>query len=191
MGTAAAHGAVAGRRRLDEALARVALPQLMEQTPVGGDDVLNAFWQAMFQQVERGVLPPRAPRIATDENGIIIRDEHGNALGGVRLPEFEVPKAGYFSPLNTLKPICTDGRTPEEDGCLPLPPAIAPLLGLACLLAGGQEPFTADELESLYPHRGIFTRQYSNQALKLAKQRMLLRDDARERLIGILRDDYR
>lgn len=40
--------------------------------------------------------PPAGPRFAFD-SGVLARDEHGNALGGIRLPPVEVPVASYVS----------------------------------------------------------------------------------------------
>lgn len=44
-----------------------------------------------------GKPPPAAPRYAFDASGQLARDEHGNALGGIRLPPVDVPVARYAS----------------------------------------------------------------------------------------------
>jgi Alpha/beta hydrolase domain len=70
------------------------------------DDTLSQFPSAMFyntalhnliQWVDKGVTPPRGDRIKTGEDGEIVRDEHGNARGGVRLSYIEVPFATYIA----------------------------------------------------------------------------------------------
>lgn len=43
-------------------------------------------------------VPPTAPRMVRDENGDLVRDEDGHALGGIRYPYIEVPVA-----LNTAE----------------------------------------------------------------------------------------
>ena len=45
--------------------------------------------------VTKGVVPPHAPPIQTAGDDIV-RDEHGNALGGVRHSYLEVPTASYL-----------------------------------------------------------------------------------------------
>ena len=44
-----------------------------------------------------GTPAPRGERIETDASGEIVRDEHGNARGGVRLSYLEVPTATYIA----------------------------------------------------------------------------------------------
>lgn len=39
---------------------------------------------------------PEVPRVAFDEQGAVVRDEHGNVVGGLRLPPIEVPVATYL-----------------------------------------------------------------------------------------------
>jgi hypothetical protein len=59
--------------------------------------------------VTKGVVPPHAPPIQTAGDDIV-RDEHGNALGGVRHSYLEVPRAAYLGtfvgfqePFDTVK----------------------------------------------------------------------------------------
>lgn len=46
--------------------------------------------------VRTGVGPPNGPRFAFAD-GMLAKDEHGNTLGGIRLPPIDVPVARYFS----------------------------------------------------------------------------------------------
>jgi hypothetical protein len=70
-----------------------------------------------------GTLPPQQPHILV-ENGKVVRDQFGNAKGGVRLPDVEVPTASY------------DGGG----------------FGPGTLGLGGQaKPFSAAQLKQLYP----------------------------------------
>jgi hypothetical protein len=53
---------------------------------------MNTALRALVNWVRTGESPPSAPPIET-LNDAILRDVHGNALGGVRLPHVEVPVA--------------------------------------------------------------------------------------------------
>ena len=50
--------------------------------------------------VRDGVTPPLGQPIITDCHGEIVRDVHGNALGGVRLPHIDLPLATYRGSLS-------------------------------------------------------------------------------------------
>lgn len=66
-------------------------------TPI--DPVLRAAVHHLHLWLRFGIKPPSAPLIAMQANpanpsqGIIQRDQYGNALGGIRLPQQEVPVA--------------------------------------------------------------------------------------------------
>lgn len=45
--------------------------------------------------VRGGAEPPSMPRLELDSNGQLVRDEHGNARGGIRYPVVDVPVATY------------------------------------------------------------------------------------------------
>lgn len=102
------------------------------------DAASDVSWQptsdAAIHHVHRwlagGPPPPAQLPIAFDADGkTIVRDAHGNARGGVRLPELEVPIASY------------KGQ------------------GTKHLLAGETHPFAADELKWLYPdHKSYVDR---------------------------------
>jgi hypothetical protein len=64
----------------------------------------KAAFLALDRWLDEGVAPPGAPPIETRE-GEPVRDEHGNARGGLRLPEIEVPIATYTG----LYVPCADG----------------------------------------------------------------------------------
>jgi hypothetical protein len=53
---------------------------------------MNKALSSLVSWVTRGIPPADAPPLAT-ENGTIVRDLNGNALGGLRLPHIEVPVA--------------------------------------------------------------------------------------------------
>src|SRR5262245_10804064 len=71
-----------------------------------GDNHLSQFPASMpymtavgnlVEWVTKGTPPPRADRIETDPSGEIVRDEFGNARGGVRLSYVDVPFATYIA----------------------------------------------------------------------------------------------
>ena len=129
--------------------------------PVFGSFLFNAMWENMERQVVDDVAPPHGALIERDAGGIA-RDPFGNALGGVRLPELDVPVARY-EPSNTARL---------------LPPQIAELAELFCRLAGAAIPFDSEQLEVLYPTPESFLSPYEESADALVAERFLLPEDA-------------
>ncbi len=83
----------------------------------------------MIDWVKNGTEPPIADKIQVKmgDNKMpeVVRDEHGNALGGLRLPDVEVPTATYTSAiLGFQSPLGLRGKT---------------------------EPFSAEKLQEMYP----------------------------------------
>jgi hypothetical protein len=103
--------------------------------------VQNAVYSLLVKWATQGTLPPTAPRIKRSLLGRIQRDTHGNALGGLRLPEIDVPVATY-------------GISNSTTGSL------AFLDLFACLTCGSTTPFTASKLLSLYPTRADYYNKY-------------------------------
>jgi hypothetical protein len=68
--------------------------------------IMWALWAAMYHWVEEGIPMPRAEPITRDRNAPdgIARDEHGNALGGLRTPWVDVPDATYVAKLSADDP---------------------------------------------------------------------------------------
>ena len=118
--------------------------------------VLNAAYRHLGRWTRGGAAPPRAPRLAIDPGPppAIVRDAHGNALGGVRLPDIEAPVALLSGEGNT-------GPT-------------------FCRLYGQYVPFDAATLESLYPTRGAYLRRYIGAAADAVFDGFLLPADAFE-----------
>jgi hypothetical protein len=88
------------------------------------------------------------------------RDAHGNSVGGIRLPQMDLPTATYSFP------------NPPADG---LPIA---LLGLVCRLSGAVEPFDEATLAALYPDWTAFVAQFNQRIDDLLAARFLLAEDA-------------
>jgi hypothetical protein len=85
---------------------------------------LRAAVRALTEWVADGTAPPSASPLARNGDGEIRRDADGNALGGLRLPDVNVPTARHT------------GQS-ERRGY--------------CGLTGASEPFSAAELASRYP----------------------------------------
>jgi hypothetical protein len=152
--------------------------------PVFGSYVWNAMWENMRIQVDDGVTPPNAPRIEID-GGVIQRDEFENAIGGVRLPEMDVPTASYFSPNNAGKPLCVDPGAPPFPACIPSIPGLPDFFlrlvaGLGCGLVGSQAPFDQQTLSEMYVERDFYRDMVEERAEALTAARFLLEDDERK-----------
>jgi hypothetical protein len=89
------------------------------------------------------VDPGRPPRIR--------RDAHGNAVGGIRLPELEAPVAEYRG--------------------LAVGTGLPPLFGAA-------RPFADDELKIMYPSRGLFAARWQTAVADLAASEAIRPEDA-------------
>jgi len=150
-------------------------PYTLADGPILGSHVWNAMWENLRIQVTQGILPPYAPRVEI-VGGAIQRDAFGNAKGGVRLPELDVPTNSYFLPNNTGKPACVPPQTPADSPCLP--PALAGLGGLACFLSGSLAPLPQQTLDELYPNHGKYVSQIAHRANDLVADRFLLPEDA-------------
>ena len=57
--------------------------------------VLSSAYRAVHRWMVDGTPPPSFPTIEFTDDTTVARDEHGNAIGGVRLPEMAAPIAEY------------------------------------------------------------------------------------------------
>jgi hypothetical protein len=110
----------------------------------------------LLHWVEADVPPPRAERIELtgepgDDQVAVARDEHGNALGGVRSTTLDVPVAAHQG-LN-------EARNEGED----LTPG-------SCLVYGSQLDFSAEELESLYGDKEGYLEQVDQRLEELVDE---------------------
>jgi hypothetical protein len=133
--------------------------------PVFGAFLYNAMWENMELQVRFGIEPPQGDLIATGPGGIA-RDAFGNALGGIRLPQMDVPIATYV-PSNNPNPLLP-----------PFPPPLDQLGNLICRLSGAVFPFDAATLSGLYANHGSYVRQIVKETIQLKKDRFLLDEEA-------------
>ncbi|MEN8159108.1 MAG: alpha/beta hydrolase domain-containing protein [Myxococcota bacterium] len=134
--------------------------------PIFGAYLMNAMWKNLERQVRDGVPPPKG-KVIEIEDGAIARDEFGNALGGLRLPEMDLPVATY-QPNNTV----------DVDAIPPILVPAIPLLDLFCRLTGSVFPFDAETLAELYPSGRRYEKRYRQRLVNLVARRHLLPEDA-------------
>jgi hypothetical protein len=125
--------------------------------------VLNAAISALNRWVRRGTPPPIAPRLDVGPSLVIARDAHGNALGGIRTPQLDVPIAAYSGG--------------GQSG------------GIACLLFGSTVPFDAATLHALYPTHHAFVAAFLRATMAARHAGFLLRPDARLLRLWAVRSD--
>jgi hypothetical protein len=140
---------------------RVLIPTLDQGA--GADEHLSQFPSApiykaamthLVDWVVKGVVPPRAARIEM-LNGEFVRDEFGNAKGGIRSPYVDVPTVRYIA------------SAPDPDG----KNRVRRMLGL-------QEPFPQEKLESLYKTRENYLQLFDQGIDRMVAGGWLLAEDA-------------
>jgi hypothetical protein len=136
--------------------------------PVFGAYLLNAMWKNMEWEARFGIPAPHA-RTLRLQGGAVARDAFGNALGGLRLPELDLPIASY-SPNNEV----------DVDAIPPILQPAIPLLNLFCVLSGSVAGFDEAMLASLYPSGEQYAGRYRQRLFVLLLQRFLLWEDARK-----------
>ena len=115
--------------------------------------------------VRRGTPPPSAPRLVIDPGppAHLVLDAHGNATGGIRTPELDVPIA-------TLSGGGQSGS-------------------LACLLFGTTVPFDAVTLHALYPTHRAYVSAFNRATLRALRAGFVLTPDAKLMRAAALRSD--
>jgi hypothetical protein len=129
-------------------------------------EVEDTALTALQNWVTQGVQPPHGQPITTIPFfNTVERDQYQNALGGIRLPEIQVPTATY-SAINFAS-----GQANSA-------PSLSTLLGLLqllttggsndpagrseglCLLSGYDTPFSTATLTQLYPTHAAYVTKY-------------------------------
>ncbi len=127
--------------------------------------VVSAALNALDRWVRDGTEPAHAPRITlgSDPSAAdpVVRDRFGNAKGGIRLPELEVP-------------IATITGVPN-----PAPPDAAPLFQSFCRLFGQTHPFSETQLAELYPTHADYVKQYREAVDTAVAKDFLLSNDGK------------
>lgn len=125
-----------------------------EHQPQGDVDMgpyISAALHHLRFWVTDGTAPP--PSLYIDLNGTndVARDQYGNALGGIRIPQLEVPIGSYL-PFNSGPGLC--------------------------LFAPSLFPFSEEELAALYRNHGKYVSQFVKAVNRLQAEGYLLPEDA-------------
>jgi hypothetical protein len=126
--------------------------------------LFDAAFHHMHRWLNDGTPPPVQPRIEfAGDPPQIVRDEHGIARGGIRLPQVEAPIA--------------------QNSAIPLADDIWSFLGGSC------HPFPSDKLRELYGDEATYLAKFEAAARAAEAQGVLLPRDA-EALIDEARSTY-
>src|SRR5262249_42116954 len=130
-----------------------------------------------------GVQPPHGNQILLNPFffNSIVRDQYGNALGGTRLPDIQVPTESY-SAINVAEPETTLNLnalneiflTPTDEVSETAPSH--PAAGL-CLRSGFATPCTESTLRGLYPTHASYVSRYTAAAKESLSAGFLTAED--------------
>jgi hypothetical protein len=114
----------------------------------------RAALHALHRWLDGGAPPAHQPRLARDgDPPELPRDEHGNAIGGIRLPDLEAPLGTHV------------GESPRD--------------GFVQLM-GTSTPFPPEKVRALYPDHAAWFAQYRAATERLVDAGVFLADDATE-----------
>jgi hypothetical protein len=100
----------------------------------------------LLQWVDKGIVPPRANRVLLDRNvdndgSLMVLDEYGNAVGGIRNPYVDVPVAAYHA-----------GNVPAATG--------NPDFAILCRLSIWDENFSRTRLREIYGNKTAYLNRF-------------------------------
>ncbi len=124
--------------------------------------VVNAAFADLLKWIDFNLPPPHAATIEVDTSKTpptIVRDQFGNAQGGVRTPFLDVPTATYV-------PTDTVAHTSAFSGF--------------CILYGYNIPFDDAKLDALYKNHGQYVHRVEDEAEQLVRERFWLAPDAQD-----------
>jgi hypothetical protein len=124
--------------------------------------VLNAGYARLVGWLDTGVAPPAAPRLEWADPTTKARDEFGNALGGIRLPQHEVATALNHG-SNSGDPLC--------------------------FLFGHHLPFDQETLDARYPTHAGYVLDVARAAHDARRDGHLLLRDSISTVIDAVRSD--
>jgi len=121
----------------------------------------------LLQWVDKGTLPPRAERIARDndeqnDGSRMALDEHGNPRGGIRTPYVDVPAAKYG-----LRPAATIPLIPNPSAYVAAGGQQA--ANLMCGLSGTQIPIEPAKLKEMYKTKKNYATLFEKRVKELEK----------------------
>jgi hypothetical protein len=115
------------------------------------DPATNAALRHLWSWMRDGVPPPEQARMEiSGRPPELVRDEFGNAAGGIRLPDFAVPTATH----------------------------VGESVGAVVDLAGRSTPFTPERLRALYPDHAAYVEGYNRAVDEGLAKGFLLEEDA-------------
>ena len=121
----------------------------------------------LLQWVDKGIAPPRAERIARDndeqnDGSRMTLDEHGNPRGGIRTPYVDVPIAKYG-----LRPPATSPVIPNASAYVAAGGQQA--ANQMCGLSGTQVPIEPARLKELYKTKKNYASMFEKRVKELEK----------------------
>jgi len=120
--------------------------------------VLNAAYDHLVRWTMQGVLPPTAPRIeAAGAPERVVRDELGNARGGIRLAAIAAPIAMESGHNSATGPSA-----------------------VTCALRGAHVPFSNETLEKLYPSHEAYVNAVREATERNVKSGYVLEVDGQQ-----------
>jgi hypothetical protein len=123
--------------------------------------VYDAALQHLDSWAKAAEAPPIGLPVTLNTDGSIARDGYGNALGGVRLPELDVPTA-------TQSGVGNNSVSPPN----------------FCVLFGVSAAFPAATVNTLYPSHGRYVSQYTRAVQQARQAGFILPYDATEAITG-------
>ena len=140
----------------------VSVPRPAEPTEGGSNwmsyyPVYNSAIRHLHRCITDGVEPPKMPLVEVKPGTPrpeVVRDQHGNALGAIRLPDLEVPTASH-SGFGTQRPGSRFG-----------------------FLYGTATDFDGDQLAALYPNRESYLDAWNAALARAVDEGMILPEDA-------------
>jgi hypothetical protein len=123
-------------------------------SPVAWAPVLDSAISHVHHWIDGGPPPPAQPRIAVSDSDPphVVRDTDGNAIGGVRVPEMDAPRARHMAAMQETK-----------GG-----------------LMGEWFPFDAEVLQARYPEHDSYLEAYEAAAHAAVRTGVLRPRDAEE-----------
>jgi hypothetical protein len=118
----------------------------------------NAIWQQYDDLLVRKVPMTREPRIDVDDGGEVLRDAAGNARGGFRLPQIDVPLAVYRGSSTPR------GGDASSQG--------------VCALTGAMQKLGVAQLKAQYKTRAEYLRRFNAAVDEAVRARRLVAQDA-------------
>lgn len=119
-------------------------------------EMFNACLHRLVRWVVDGVVPPSAPRLEFDAHQFIAKDEFGNAIGGVRSPQLDVPAATHYA------------NVPRADGT----PSVVGV--------GADVAFSPERVRDLYGTADEFRRRFEARLDQLIAEGWFLAEDDAE-----------